>query len=116
VHLVRLTTCADGFEARILAARLGAEGIVWSLRGGQDGPLALGAVDLLVEADDLELARALVATDDAPAPLAMPEAALTGGSQDPNHEVRFRVRDLLLTVAVAIVVVLFALARMGALV
>ena len=58
--MVRLTTCADGFEARLLAARLGSEGIVWSLRGGHDGPLALGTVDVLVDADDYSEARELL--------------------------------------------------------
>ncbi len=55
--MVRLTTCADGFEARLVAARLGSEGVVWSLRGGHDGPLAFGTVDVLVDADDLEVAQ-----------------------------------------------------------
>lgn len=58
--MVRLTTCADGFEARLLAARLGADGVVWSLRGGHDGPIPIGTVDVLVDADDLQLARNLL--------------------------------------------------------
>ena len=62
--MVRLTTCGDGFEARVLAARLGSEGIVWSLRGGHDGPLAFGTVDVLVDADDLDTARELLGDDD----------------------------------------------------
>ena len=104
--MVRLTTCGDAFEARVLAARLGAEGIVWSLRGGHDGPLALGTVDVLVDADDYSAARDLLASDPAwdgelAAPDATPERETTG-------------RDLLILLVVAAGVVIFALLRMGA--
>ena len=64
MRLVRLTTCGDAFEARVLAARLGSEGIVWSLRGGHDGPFALGTVDVLVDADDYETAREVLLLQD----------------------------------------------------
>jgi hypothetical protein len=102
MRMVCLTTCADGVEARIVAARLGAEGIVWSLRGGHDGPLAIGAVDLLVDEDDLEAARALLGSDesedDGPTQPARPTSA----------------RQVLTVVAVLALLVLFALVRMGA--
>jgi hypothetical protein len=103
--MVRLTTCGDAFEARVLAARLGAEGIVWSLRGAHDGPLALGSVDVLVDADDYEAARGLLVDDPswdgdlAPAD-AEPEPETTG-------------RDLLILAAVVVAVVVFAVLRMG---
>jgi hypothetical protein len=104
--MVRLTTCGDAFEARVLAARLGAEGIVWSLRGGHDGPLALGSVDVLVDADDYAAARDLLASDpswegDVGAPDAVPERETTG-------------RDVLVMLAVGVGVVVFAVLRMGA--
>ena len=57
--MVLLTTCAH-FEAQVLAARLGAEGIVWQLRSNLGGPHPLGPVDLLVDSDDLDTARALL--------------------------------------------------------
>ena len=57
VHMVLLATLSDGFEAKCLAARLGAEGVLWQLRGGVDGVYPLGTVDLLVDADDLDVAR-----------------------------------------------------------
>jgi Putative prokaryotic signal transducing protein len=62
--MVPLTTAANPLAARILAAHLGAEGIVWELRGNVDGPYPVGPVEVLVPADDLELARALVSSDD----------------------------------------------------
>jgi Putative prokaryotic signal transducing protein len=58
--MVSLTTVANPVAARILAAHLGAEGIVWELRGNVDGPYPLGPVEVLVAADDLAVARQLV--------------------------------------------------------
>ncbi len=63
--MVLLTTAPNPMAARILAAHLGAEGIVWQLRGNVDGPYPVGPVEVLVPADDLEVARALVAGSDA---------------------------------------------------
>ena len=56
VEMVRLLTTLDQFEARVLAARLGAEGVLWELRGGHDGPYPMGPVHVFVEASDLEAA------------------------------------------------------------
>jgi Putative prokaryotic signal transducing protein len=58
--MVPLTTTASSFEARVLAAHLGAEGIVWELRGNVDGPYPVGPVVVLVAEDDLDLAREVV--------------------------------------------------------
>lgn len=106
MEMVRLTTCTDAFEARVLAARLGSEGIVWSLRGGHDGPFAIGAVEVLVDADDYPTARELLASDaewdgELAAPEARPERETTG-------------REVLVVLAVLLMAVLFAVARMGA--
>ena len=96
--MVRLTTCADGFEARLVAARLGSEGVVWSLRGAHDGPLAFGTVDVLVDADDLEVAQEVLGLE----PLeSLPEPETTG-------------RDVLVVAAVLVCALLFAIARMAA--
>ena len=59
--MVRLLTTLDQFEARVLVARLGAEGMLWELRGGHDGPYPMGPVHVYVEADDLARAEELVA-------------------------------------------------------
>ena len=96
--MVRLTTCADGFEARLVAARLGSEGVVWSLRGAHDGPLAFGTVDVLVDADDLEVAQEVLGL----------EAA------DPEPERETTGRDVLLIAAVLVGALLFAIVRMAA--
>ena len=60
--MVRLTSTASAFEARVLAARLGADGVLVELRGAAlDNvyPMA-GEVDVYVAVDDFELARDLL--------------------------------------------------------
>jgi hypothetical protein len=59
--MVPLATTRSAFEAQILAARLGSEGILWQLRGGTaDSMYPVGTVDVLVAQDDLEKARELL--------------------------------------------------------
>lgn len=59
-----LTTVPGSFAARVLAARLGSEGIVWELRGNVDGPYPVGAVQVLVPATELRDARELLLADE----------------------------------------------------
>jgi len=62
--MVHLATVLGSFHGRVLAARLGSEGIPVELRGLSDGPYPLSAnVDVFVHADQLELARALLLAD-----------------------------------------------------
>lgn len=102
MQLVRVTTCGDAFEARLVAARLGAEGVVWSLRGGHDGPLSLGTVDVLVDVDDLDTARAVLGGS----------CELAADTTEPERETTGR--DVLVVCAVLVGVILFAIARMAA--
>ena len=63
--MVPVRKVSDQFEARVLAARLGSEGIVAQLRGGGiDGPYPMGAIEVLVSEDDLETARELLLADE----------------------------------------------------
>jgi hypothetical protein len=59
VHLVSVDT---PFEARVLAARLGAEGIVWEVRGASD-VYPVGQAHVYVDDVDLEAARELLLSD-----------------------------------------------------
>jgi hypothetical protein len=100
--MVRVATASGPFEAKLLAARLGADGIVWELRGGADGIYPMGPIDVLVSADDAPLARVLLT----------PEGA---GPEPDDEPVRARrpgpdVRPLLL-VAVLVLSLLFVVAR-----
>jgi hypothetical protein len=60
VRLVPVAVDCGAFEARIIAARLGAEGIVWTLRGA-DGVYPVGGTDVLVFEQDVDRARELLA-------------------------------------------------------
>jgi hypothetical protein len=62
--MVPLTTAANPVAARIIAAHLGAEGIVWELRGNVDGPYPVGPVEVLVAEEDLDVARQVVVEQD----------------------------------------------------
>ncbi|HSL59938.1 MAG TPA: DUF2007 domain-containing protein [Acidimicrobiales bacterium] len=64
VRLVPLIWVSDPFEAKVLAARLGAEGIVWQLRGNVDSLYPVGGgIELLVDESDLDEARTVLALD-----------------------------------------------------
>ncbi len=62
--MVRLATVANPFHARVIAARLGAEGMVTDLRGNLDGPYPVGEVHVYVDEDDLASARELLLVDE----------------------------------------------------
>jgi hypothetical protein len=62
--MVPLTTVGSTFEARVVMARLGADGILTELRGARDGVYPLpGPVEVLVIADQAEVARQLLLAD-----------------------------------------------------
>lgn len=113
--MVPLTTAANPLAARILAAHLGAEGIVWQLRGNVDGPYPVGPVEVLVPADDLEVARAVVASADTDAgTVGDHEAGIDAayGEEDEATADRYGrpVRTLVLVVGL-VLVILFILGR-----
>jgi hypothetical protein len=58
--MVPLVMAPSSFEAKVLAARLGAEGILWELRGGVDSLYPVGDISVLVDEADLERARDLL--------------------------------------------------------
>jgi hypothetical protein len=62
--MVRLATVRSTFHARVIAARLGAEGIVTDLRGNVDGIYPMGDVHVFVPEEDLESAQELLLADE----------------------------------------------------
>jgi hypothetical protein len=56
--MVLLTTVGSVFEARLLAARLGSEGVIWELRGA-DALYPVGPIHVLVAESDADTARAV---------------------------------------------------------
>ena len=103
--MVRLMTAANAMEARIIAARLGAEGIVWQFRGSVDGPLAVGPVEVLVDSDGYESAKELLLTDDV-------ESSFVEGASRPDE--RRSGREVLWVALILVLLMLFAIARMAA--
>ena len=63
-RMVRLTTVGNSFHARVIAARLGSEGIVTDLRGNVDGLYPVGAVYVYVDEEDLAEAQEILMVDD----------------------------------------------------
>jgi hypothetical protein len=62
--MVRLLTVHNTFHARVVAARLGAEGILTELRGNVDGPYPMGIVHVFIDSDDLPVAQELLMVDE----------------------------------------------------
>lgn len=58
--MVPLVTVASPFEAKVLMARLGSDGVLCQLRGGVDSVYPIGDTTVLVAARDLETARQLL--------------------------------------------------------
>jgi hypothetical protein len=62
--MVHLRTVPDSWHAKVLAARLGCEGIVTQFQGNVSGPYPFGAVSVFVEAAQADLAAALLLADE----------------------------------------------------
>src|SRR5213078_3600856 len=62
--MVRLATVNSSFHARVIAARLGSEGIVTDLRGNVDGFYPVGNVHVFVDREDLPEAQEILLLDD----------------------------------------------------
>jgi len=101
--MVQLMTAGSAMEARIIAARLGSEGIIWELRGSVDGPLAFGPVDVLVDAEGYESARELLLVDDV-------ESSF---SDEPRPVHVTTGRDVLWAVLALVVLAVFTVLRMA---
>ena len=94
--MVPVRKVTDQFEARVIAARLGAAGLVTQLRGGGiEGPYPMGPIEILVTEDDLDDARELLLADEV-------ESAFDGSEHDdvPVHRQRL--------VAIAVLVCLLS--------
>jgi hypothetical protein len=98
--MVRLTTVNSSFHARVIAARVGADGIVCELRGNLDGPYPMGDVHVYVAEDDLPAAQELLMADEV-------ESAFEPGDEpvDVRHPVELW---LVLASVLALAAVLFS--------
>jgi hypothetical protein len=72
-RMVHLRTVHNTFHARVIAARLGADGIVTQLRGSVDGPYPIGDVSVWVDEDDMICAQELLLADEVESAFDVPE-------------------------------------------
>jgi len=90
LRMVHLRTVPDSWHAKVLAARLGCEGIVTQLRGSVSGPYPFGSVAVLVEADQAELAAELLLADEVEAAFQWParntKLRVSGPSLEPGAD------------------------------
>lgn len=89
--MVHLRTVPDAWHGKVIAARLGCEGIVTQLEGNLSGPYPFGAVRVMVEADQAELAAALLLADEVEAafasvPAGAPAATPVAGEHGPEYD------------------------------
>src|SRR6185312_5889271 len=61
VRMLPVATVAGGFEAKVVVARLGAEGVLCQTRGDSDSVYPFSRVEILVPEDEVDLARELLA-------------------------------------------------------
>ncbi len=101
-RMVRLATVGTSFHARVIAARLGSEGIVTDLRGNIDGLYPVGDVHVYVDREDLAEAQELLLADEV-------ESAFDDPDEVPE---RGAPRELWLVVGAIFGIVAVTLARM----
>jgi hypothetical protein len=63
-RMVHVRTVPTAFHARVIAARLGAEGIATQLRGNVGGPYPIGDVSVWVGEQDADAATELLLADE----------------------------------------------------
>ena len=78
--MVRLATVGSSFHARVIAARLGSEGIVTDLRGNIDGLYPVGDVHVYVDQQDLADAQELLMVDEVESAFDEPDEAYEQGT------------------------------------
>ena len=84
--MVHVATASGPFHARVIAARLGAAGILCEVQGGPGGTYPLGGcVEVLAPSDEADEARALLAADDAAASMIDRVEAAFGAEPDRAH-------------------------------
>src|SRR2546427_13036951 len=72
-RMVHLRTVHNVFHAQVIAARLGAEGIVTQLQGATGGPSPVGDVSVWVDERDADDASELLMADEVEAAFDLPE-------------------------------------------
>jgi hypothetical protein len=112
-----VATVSGGFEAKVVVARLGAEGVLCQTRGGSECVYPFSRVEILVPEDEVELARELLdapPTSDEDWAEAFPAGEATYGDDAPaagDHAFSF-VHRRSTSILVLAAVVLFVTVRL----
>jgi hypothetical protein len=106
-QMIPVAFTRSGFEAKVIAAQLGSEGIVWELRGDVDGLYPVGGIEVLVPSDEADRARDVLAepADDQPELWPGPDAGSGDLAVQVSHRHRPAVVAAALVLAVAFVAV-----------
>ncbi len=72
--MVHLRSVPNAFHAHVIAARLGADGIITQLRGGVDGIYPVGEVAIFVPEEEFESAQELLLADEVESAFEAPAA------------------------------------------
>ena len=88
VRMVHLRTVPSSFHARVVAARLGADGIPTQLRGSVDGPYPIGDVLIFVPEEDAATARDLLLADQVEAERVARDSDGSDGGSDGGSQCR----------------------------
>lgn len=109
--MVPLASTASSFEAKVLVARLGSEGVVWELRGLVDTVYPFGGpVEVLVAEPDLDRARDVLSLCDLG-----DDAGTDGGPGGAGVASPTSIGEWVVGAALVLVVVGFLVARLLAL-
>lgn len=123
--MIHLTTAPTAFEAKLVAARLGAAGVLWELRGNVDSVYPVGQVEVLVEGAEADFARELLHLDtnghptspSSRSPIGADGSAESvaldvGWPDEPTvRSLRARHRSALVAVAIVVTLALYASSR-----
>ncbi|MGZ4692633.1 MAG: hypothetical protein ACXWBN_10560 [Acidimicrobiales bacterium] len=117
VRMLPVATVAGGFEAKIVVARLGAEGVLCQTRGDSESVYPFSRVEILVPEDEVDLARELLdapPADDDDWAQAFPSSEALYADEDAidSHHAFAFVHRRSTAVALLAVVVLFVAARL----
>jgi hypothetical protein len=111
-EMIPVALARSGFEAKLMAARLGSEGVIWSLRGDVDGLYPVGGIEVLVPSTEADRARDVLGDpdDDDGGPWGSSE----GGGSDLVVDVARRHRPTLVAVALLLILAFVAVRLLAA--
>jgi hypothetical protein len=113
-EMIPVALARSGFEAKLMAARLGSEGVIWSLRGDVDGLYPVGGIEVLVPSEEADRARDVLGGPDEDEEVG-PWATAEGGGGDLIVDVARRHRPAVIAVALLLALAFVAVRALAVL-